>query len=597
MRFRSTVSIAALAAALASAPGLAQEADEAVEDERVQLDQIVVTTQRRETGLQDTSAAVAAFTGENIEEAAIFSYEDLASSVASLSFTALSPLDQEFNIRGITNTRLDSPSADQSVGIFIDEVYVGRSGLLNTDFFDIERVEVVRGPQGVLLGRNVVGGAISIITNEPQFEPGGELRASIGNFDSRLVTGHVTGPLVDNVAGRFSFQSRQRAGYNRDVLNDRDLDDLESLQFRGQLLYEAPGSDLRARLILDYMNDESNGFHTVAIDDPNADGAGPWSTTRAAIAAVRPGGLDIRESLPETVQYAGEDSPSQQGLSREATGLTLAIEKSIVDGVILNSTTGYRQGQAFNLYDQTGVGPDNGFGIFTPLAFQFPVNEDEEIKQFTQEVRLTSDYDDSLFDWILGGYYQNDDTSKFDRFFGEVPLTVLSTLSGESHWINDADVTSYAVFGQIGFRLTEQIRAVGGVRWTRDEKEGVITGVAVETGDKFNPDDPVALTPLSPEFAEGESFTAAYGESWSEVTPQFTVEWTPMENLLLYATYSRGYKGGGFEDTPANVAAAQFSYDPETADNIELGAKADFLDNRARLNVAAFTIDYKDLQV
>ena len=167
------------------------------------LDTVVITSQRRESTLQDAAVAVSAVTGDSLQKDRVLSYSDLARNISSLSYTENSPLDQEFNIRGITNTRLDSPSADQSIGIFIDDVYVGRSGLLNSDFFDVERVEVVRGPQGVLLGRNVVGGAISIYTAKPEEDFGGAFTAEFGNYDSQLFNGHVTGtiPLMGAFVG------------------------------------------------------------------------------------------------------------------------------------------------------------------------------------------------------------------------------------------------------------------------------------------------------------------------------------------------------------------------------------------------------------
>jgi iron complex outermembrane recepter protein len=561
------------------------------------LDVIQVTAQRREASVQDSAIAISAITGENLEKDRILSFEDLASSVTSLSFTALSPLDQEFNIRGITNTRLDSPSADQSVGIFLDEVYVGRSGLFNADLYDVERVEVVRGPQGVLLGRNVVGGAISIITAAPEFEEGGAVSVSIGNYDEVLVRGHVTGPLTDTIAGRISFQSRNRGGFNHDILHDRELDNLESLQARGQLLFQSDETDLSARLIVDYMNDESNGFHSVAINGPDPATQGPWSAAREAVGAARGRPLDLRESLPEHPRYAGDANESPQALRREAWGVALDIDKGIGDIATLTSITGYRQGHAFNLYDQTGMGPDNGYGVLSPTLFSFPVNEREEISQFTQELRLVSNMENSRFDWIVGAYYQKDDVEKFDRFWAEVPLPVLVTLSGESHWDNYAETTSMAVFGQLGYQFTDWLRVVAGVRYTEDEKTGTVFARAVEGGDQFNPADQVALTPLAATYREGDSFSTDYGQEWEEITPQITAEFSPMENAFFYATWSRGYKGGGFEDDPANPAAAQAGYDPETVENIEIGAKLDFLDGRARLNVAAFMMDYQDLQV
>ena len=136
---------------------------------------MTVTAQRRETDLQTTPVAITAYTGEALAENKIFTVSDLAASVPAFSLTALTPLDAELNIRGITNTRLDSPTADPSVGTFVDGVYMGRTGDLNYDFYDLERIEVIRGPQGVLLGKNVVGGALSVITAKPSFEPSGNV--------------------------------------------------------------------------------------------------------------------------------------------------------------------------------------------------------------------------------------------------------------------------------------------------------------------------------------------------------------------------------------------------------------------------------------
>jgi len=596
-KFKQMTALALILGVAGTAGVYAQNAEPEETGSGPQLDVIEITAQRRAASVQDSALAVAAISGENLEKDRIMSFEDLAGSVTSLSFTALSPLDQEFNVRGITNTRLDSPSADQSVGIFLDDVYVGRSGLFNADMYDIERVEVVRGPQGVLLGRNVVGGAISIITASPEFETSGGLSVSLGNYDETLVRGHITGPINEVLAGRISFQSRDRGGFNHDLLHDRELDDIRSLQARAQLLFQPIEGNLSARLVIDYMDDESNGFHSVALDGSDPNTQGPWSIAREAIGQARGAPLDIRESFPEHPLYAGDTEESPQALRREAWGIALNVDRDIGDDATFTSITGYRSGQAYNLYDQTGMGPNSGYGIFSPLQFRFPVNEREQISQFTQEFRLVSNLSDSRFDWIVGAYYQHDDVEKYDRFWGEVPYPVLATLSGESHWDNAAETTSMAVFGQLGFQINESLRIVGGLRFTRDEKSGTVTGIAVEGGDVFNPTDQVPQSPLDPTYLEGSSFTTDYGMEWEELTPQVTLEYEPNDDALFYLTWSRGYKGGGFEDDPANPAAAQAGYDPETVENIEVGAKLDFLDRRARLNLAAFMMDYQDLQV
>ncbi len=593
------VSLVALGVALAMAPmdAEAQDATGAAPQETTgpQIEDIVVTAQRRESTVQDTAVAISAFGRQNLEDQRVLSFEDLAGSATSLSFTALSPLDQEFNIRGITNTRLDSPSADQSIGIFVDDVYVGRSGLFNFDLYDIDRVEVVRGPQGVLLGRNVVGGAISIITARPEAETSGAASFSYGNYDEKLARGHVTGTIAGPLTGRLSFQYRVRDGFNQDILHNTDLDNVDSAQFRGQIMAD-PGSGFTARVIFDYTKDKSNGFHSVAIDGPAA-GAGPWSTARAAIGVIRGRPLNIRESLPEWPRYKGDPADTPQQLNREAWGITVRLDQEIDRLGTLSSITGYRKGDALNVYAQTGIGPNNGFGVISPTLFRSDVKEREDIRQVSQEWRLVSEPVERGFDWIVGGYYQRDKVRKDDTIIAEIPLTALATLSGESEWRNFSTNESYAFFGQLGYRFTDQFRIVAGVRYSHDKKGGVVTGFAVEGGDRFNPNDQVAVTPLAATFREGQGYGAAYSDSWSEVTPQVTAEFKANDDLLFYASYATGYKGGGFEDDPANAAAAASSYDPETVKNYEVGGKLDLFNRRLRLNIAAFSMRYENLQV
>lgn len=576
-----------------TAPAPAPVAEEATGP---QVNDIIVTAQRRSTRLQDTSAAISAFGGASLEEDRVLSFEDLAGQATSLSFTALSPLDQEFNVRGITNTRLDSPTADQSVGIFIDDVYVGRSGLFNFDLYDIDRVEVIRGPQGVLLGRNVVGGAVSIYSAAPKSVFGGSMTAGYGNYNEKLVKGHLTGPLSQGLNGRFAFQVRQRDGFNHDIAHDVDLDNVDSVQMRGQVEYRPDGSTFSARLIGDYTRDKGNGFHSVVVDGPAA-GAGPWSTARARVAALR-GGLSVRESLPDWNTYKGDAYPSPQALSRKAWGLTLNLQQEFEGFATLTSITGYRQGNGFNRYDQTGIGPSNAYGISVPLLFRSPVRELERIKQFSQEIRLVSPkVVDNGFDWIVGVYGQRDRIRKNDTISFEILTPALPTLNGESAWDNRGRNESYAVFGQLGYRFTPQLRVVGGLRYSRDKKSGRVSGLAVETGDKFSPNDIIPASPLSSTYREGGGYTTNYSDTWSQLTPQATVEFKANRDVLLYGTFSTGYKGGGFEDDPANDVAARTSYDPEKVESYEVGAKLDLFNRRARLNIAAFSMRYKNLQV
>lgn len=608
MRSFNAVSPFAVALALGAiaTPAVAQDVNQTVEpgaveatntgDESVRLEEIIVTAQRREADLQRTAVAISAIGGESLAEDRILSFEDVAKRVTSLSFTAISGLDQEFNIRGVTNTRLDSPSADQSIGIFTDDVYAGRPGLFNFDMYDVERIEVVRGPQGVLLGRNVVGGAINIITAKPSFTSSREASVSYGNYNDLLIRGHINDGITDSLAARFSFQTHRHDGYAKDILHNRDLDDIRSYQGRAQLLFDPVDSDFTARLIVDVARDESNGVSQIAIDGPDP-GNGPWSAARARIGELRGRPLSVREALPQHPHFSGDAVETPQGMVRNATSVIAQLSQGLGDVATAEAVLGYRRGKADSLYDQTGIGPANGYGVISPTLFTTPVGENEKATQFSQELRIVSQPDATGFDWIVGLYHQRDEATKIDHMWGEVPLAALDVVSGESMWHNRAVNESYAAFAQLGYRFTESLRVVGGLRYSHDSKKGHVTATAIETGDRFNPDGTLPLSPLGPGLARGESFATAYRDSWSEMTPQVTIEYTPTPSVLLYASYASGYKGGGFEDTPANAIAAQLSYDPETVDNYEIGGKVDFLDNRARVNVALFQMDYNDLQV
>ncbi|MBL8645336.1 MAG: TonB-dependent receptor [Rhodospirillaceae bacterium] len=589
------------------------------------LEEIVVTAQRRETDLQSTPIAIAAYTGETLAENKIFDAKDLANSVPAFSLTAGTPLDIELNIRGITNTRLDAPSADASVGTFLNGVFIARVGDINYDFYDLERIEVIRGPQGVLLGKNVVGGALSIITAKPSFDTSGKVTVGYGNYDARFVSGYTTGALTDSIAGRFSFQMRDHDGYARDILHDREVEDLQSFQARSQLLFTPEGGDFTGLLIADFTKDSTNGINVVAVQGgtPQCETSylrsnctRPWSNLRRFLAQTDPRLNSPRVNMAQSVQYAGNPTPTQQFMNRQNTGLTLDLERQF-DGFSFNSLTGYRYGYGKQLYDQTGLGPEAlgrnatrfaqfvafvaatrpaGNGSNGALLFAEPVQEKAKVRNFSQEFRLTSTDETSRVDWIAGLYYANDKIHKIDNFIGE-NFGALPTLSGEAVWDNDGKNESYAAFAQIGFDITDQLKLSAGARYTEDKKGGTVTGTSVVTGDFTNPLDTVALTPLAATFRAGTGFTQVYSEKWDKFTPQAILSYTPNDDLYFYASYAKGFKGGGYDDTPTNAIAANIPFDPEVVNNYEFGFKSTFLDRRVRLNASIFRMDYTNLQV
>jgi iron complex outermembrane receptor protein len=619
------------------------------------LEEVVVTAQRRETALQTTPISISAYSGETLAEAKLFSPGDLAAAVPGFSLTAGTPFDVELNIRGITNTRLDSPSADPSVGTFIDGIYMGRTGDLNYDFFDLERVEIIRGPQGVLLGKNVVGGALSVTTAKPKFDTSGSVTAGLGNHSSKFVTGYVTGGLADAIAGRFSMQYRKRDGFGYDQLHKRKVDDHDSLQARAQLIYDDGDNGVTARAILVYYKDSNNGINVVAVDGGYkacetsylaSNCSRPWSNLRAFL-----GLTDPRVNVATNVTFKGDTMPTEQYMERDGHTFTLDVAKRF-DGFVFNSLTGYTSGQSGQLYDQTGSGPEalsysidkwqayiasmnNKYGTRPTSSnngqflFANPITEAVDASQFSQEFRLTSENPESRFDWIVGAYFKTDDIEKTDRFWGENFLGALlpggnnplSTLSGENKWVNDGSIKNIAAFASVGYEITETVKINAGLRYTQDKKSGSVNALVVETGDRFSPNDPRPVVTIeglcrrpdgsvvSPfpaagcvapnrlQYAEGSGFTTPYAAKWNKTTPQVTVDWRVSDNAFAYLTVAKGFKGGGFDDTPANPAQASTPFDPEEATNYELGFKTTVLDRRLRLNAAMFKMDYKDLQV
>lgn len=592
MKLQHTTSVIALLAGMTLAmPAFAAAAG------GTQLEELVVTAQKREENVQAAPLAITAVTGASLAKDRVLSLEDLGHNMTGISFTANSPQANEINIRGVVNTRLTSPTADQSVSTFVDDVYVGRSGNLNSAFYDVARVEVVRGPQGVLLGKNVAGGAVNIISNAPTFDRSGKITVTLGNYDLRQTNGFLNGALTDELAGRLSFQTINHSGYAHDILHNVDVENLDSTQVRAQLAYVPKGSDLRASLNVDYSKDSNDGVNRVGIKSATLP-AGPniWSGTRSLIAAAR-GGLDVRESLAVWPLFKGDLAPTPQGARHETYDIIAKVEKDVADNIRFSSITGYRNNRSFTLYDQTGLGPTNGYNftaaqlaaVGSSLLFAEPVNFIEDVQQFSEEVRLTSTNTDSRLDWIVGAYYQKSKVHQFNRYWGE--SLVLPTLSGESHWDDHGHNEDMAAFAQIGWKFTDTLKLELGARYTQDKKGGFQQGIITATGDKLHPLDTAPLTPLTTNFATG------YGKQWDKLTPQATLRWTPNDTSMAYGTISVGFKGGGFQNSASNAFAAATPYNPETVTNYEVGFKTEMFDRTVRWNSAVFNMKYTDLQV
>lgn len=528
------------------------------------IEDIIVTADRRERRLQDVPSAITAVSGEELQRQRIVDLSSLSGSVPSFSMTEGSSLGKELSIRGVTSVRIVDATAEPSVGMFVDDIYISRMGAAFSDFFDLERIEVIRGPQGVLLGKNVVGGAISVITAKPKFTPGAMMTFGVGNYDSVNASGYVTGPLTSSLAGRLAYQVRNHDGYGRNVLLNTDKEDLDSHQIRGELLYQPDGSPLRVLFTADYASTESAGPSRTMTDDPFAAGIGAVAAYRAAR------NLGPRDSL----------SPQREYGNSTTHGASLRIDYDL-DWAKLSSITGYRKSDGEMGYNQLGVGSPPGIAD----TFYFAEDKPETI---SQELRLVSQDTGSRFDWILGAFYQKDEVGRFDANRATT-YTTIPALSGYFRYDNAAKLQTAAVFGQVGYEFSDKLKATIGARYTHDKKEGVRTARCLEDGG-----DGLCVAALI--LAAGQSWTVNYGNDWSAFTPQGIVEYRPTDGVMLYASAGKGFKGGGWDHIPATEAGARIGYNPEEVINYEIGAKTDLFDKRVRLNVAAFMMDYTDLQ-
>ncbi|MDM7955107.1 TonB-dependent receptor [Blastomonas sp.] len=567
---RALLTTTGLALATLAAPAIAQDAEVSGETATAQASgpqivDIVVTARKREESLQDVPIAITAYDGAAIRDAQIVDLSEFAGRTPSFTFQQQSSLEQEAFIRGVGTLRLNSATADPSIGLFLNEVYVGRRGSASPPIFDLERVEVLRGPQGTIFGKNVVGGAISLVTAKPSFTTGGGVSLSLGNYDSILTEAHVTGGLSDTVAARVSFMTNRHDGYSRNVVNGQELDDLDSYAGRISLLAQ-PSSDLTLSLIADYSNDSGGGQARHAVDDPTRPGVGPITTGQIS-------------KDPRTTE-----TPFQQFNRRKTYGITARAdyETSFASITYLAALRGGDSGQR---YSQAGAG--------SPPSFTDSVlTQQEEYQGITQELRIASNSTGPLR-WLTGLYYLREETDRSSRntansFLAGGPGGTRDSLDGDNIFEQLGIVQNYAAFGEVSYEITPQLTLSAGARYTIDDKQMEASARILSFGPAGDILSPAPLR--SPYSIDVE-------RKWRKLTPRFALEFRATPDVLLYASAARGFKGGGWQSATPDEATALLAFNPETAWNYEAGVKSDFFDRRVRLNLSVFQMDFKDLQV
>lgn len=516
-------------ASLGYAPG--SEANESLV-----LEEVIVTATKREASLQDVSVAVTALPDTILDQALAFNSEDIVALVPSLSMTKGSnPRSSSFNIRGI-GTQSYSTAIEPSVSTVVDGVVMGRSGQAFMQLLDVQRVEVLRGPQGTLFGKNASGGVVHIISKDPTQELEGEVMGAISEGNAYRVGATVSGGLTDSLSGRLSLASSHEDGWIHNYYDGSDRNESDDWSIRGKLLWDAT-DNLTLRWSSDYFDKDCEcSQSTIRSMDPDPD-------ILAEIYPVIPG--------EENTDVNNNGDLSQEV---ESYGHSLQIDWQMGE-YTLTSITALREWRD-DFDEDVDQRPTD------PLGFEQTGTLDQE--QFTQELRLASPLGETM-NYMIGAYYFNQEVNRtYDR-------TIFSSTSYSDFTV---DTENLAFFGEATFNLADAWRLIVGGRYTLDDVSY----------------DHQSFSTFSPEVAYLEDETDE-----DDFSGKLALEWDFSYTSLAYLSYTQGYKGPGFGLTSGTSELIP-PVEPETVDAVELGIKSTLWDGRMTLNAALFYAVYEDWQ-
>jgi iron complex outermembrane receptor protein len=579
------------------------------------LEEIIVTSRRYEESLQDVPVAVNVMTDQFIEEQGIMTVDQILNFSPGGSYTAFNKMQHEYGLRGVSS-QSEGAAGDSSIVTVIDNVVITHEFLKSLAFFDLDRVEVLRGPQGTSFGRNASSGLVHLVTARPRQEGGGNVRLDVGDYGTYGVEAFVTGGFSDNAAGRLAINYDTFDGYTRDTGNGRDLGGEENFAVRGSLLFN-PSEAVEIFLKAEFNSDDDStptlrkGLDcTIPYqgDFPQDSVVGapqpPWTQFPNWIDSCDP--WETRISEPT---YLGDFF-----LERDIMILTADISWEVSDGVTLTTVAGYVDGDSDYLIDAHG-GPNNSM-------FQSTQNDAEST---SIEFRLDNHASGNPLRWLAGVYLLSDEQTRNDQniFYVEDAVFDPQHPSGfrpegrdvkEQH--NETD--SFGVFGELSFDFSDRMSGTVGVRYSEDDKDYLVAhygwgwGGPIELlsegfDDMGNPINGCVFAPGGPpdfgsrfcgDPASPVGFTtpAPASHSWDDTSYKASLQFQANDEVMLYGSVSTGYKTGGFQSEPANPDAAAVPYSEENVTSYELGFKAEW-GGRFRLNAAAFFADYEDMQL
>ena len=528
---------------------------------------IVVTARRTEENVQRVPGAITAFSEKSLDRIQATDTTGQQGAVPNLNIVQGRGSSNSTNIfiRGI-----GQPDAlqtfDPAVGVYVDDVYLSRIRGNQLDLLDVERVEVLRGPQGTLYGKNTIGGAIKFVTRKP----GQEFRATgsiaVGSYNQFELKGAASGPISDTLAAGFAVMRAKRDGFVEDRNDDREYNNKNTLAGRAAIAY-TPSSSLRVDLSADYAHDDAKLNTGAPLND--------------IVHLFTPTVIVPLERDPDHYNFTVETTPGLPNSTKMTHwGLSGTAAYDVNDQLTLKSITAYRKLRTTDYVDIDATAAEVG-----------DVLVDVHQDQFSQEFQLL--YTSDRLSGVAGLYYLDEDITSHQEAFADDLVNLAAFrgilpdfLLGPSNFPtflrtidDDLKTNSYAAYANVSYSVTDALRLSAGLRWTRDEKDYFRTTSTFSSS--------LLLNSVAP-------FVFDRKDHWSDVSPMASIDYQFSPSTMAYLRYSKGFKSGGFNGR-ANEIGSSTAYDPETANSYEAGLKTTIA-RQLRLNVAVFHTGYKDFQ-
>jgi iron complex outermembrane receptor protein len=531
---------------------IAQEKAPAPAEETGKVEKVTVTARRTSENIQKVPASVSSFSERGLDRLGATEVTGLQGAVPNAN---IAPGRGSSNATNIYIRGVGQPDAlqtfDPAVGVYVDDVYLSRIRGTQFELLDIERLEVLRGPQGTLYGKNTIGGALKVVTRRPDQTSRGVASLTVGSYGELVGNGTISGGLSDTVAGSASLLIASRDGYVENPVTGADYNDRSVTAGRVKLAWD-PSDDFNLDLSVDYADE---------------DAALVLGQATSTLTTILGAPLLVLPATPPEFNYKAQPTT---GLPNSTTmthwGGSANMSWDFAEAWTLRSITAYRELQNRDFIDIDA----------TPLELG-DVLVDVDQNQTSQEFQLL--YQGSNWKLVSGLYYLRENVTSHQEAYADDFVTgFLGATSFLRTVDDDLQTTSWAAFANAVFAVSDTVNLSAGIRYTEENKE------YFRTTSTFSNQPLLAGT-----------FAFNREETWENVTPMVSVDWQASENTLLYARYASGFKSGGFNGR-ANNAGEEQPYDPETLDSYEIGLKTDWADGKVRTNLSAFYNDYTDFQ-